>query len=277
MTKTFASYAQTGNSYQLDFSFFASLLKGTSIVSLAVSDRSLELGLSENLLVRIESPEPGEIYATVLSTLNPDETAPVRLQLVSDDERPTAALVEERLRNLRQVYAIIYLLNTGRQGELERLLSNSPNVDIETALIKESDRICLEAAGPGSFDVVGIVKEYASKGGRYALRGVSLLFGEGREVLMEKFRLENKLKQSQIGLKNAETEVAKEKVESEKIANEKARGDALLDWVLKAQEIKDSAIREQVLNELMSNARRLNPALPSPDKLPALPAPPKKQ
>jgi hypothetical protein len=95
MSRFYIADPRTNVANEIDFPIAITLLKGTSIISLADAENFFELGLSESLLLRIESS--GNLNASVISTLNPDEMAPVRLQLVGADEEPTAALVEERL------------------------------------------------------------------------------------------------------------------------------------------------------------------------------------
>ena len=103
---------------QVDFSTLVSLVQGTSIVSLADSKEFMELGLSENLNVRFQATEGQPINVTIFSTLNEGETSPVRLQLASEKEAREAALIEGRLRSMRQVYAMLVMLAAGRGKEL---------------------------------------------------------------------------------------------------------------------------------------------------------------
>src|ERR1700723_411321 len=106
MSKIFIANPFAGSSYETDFATLVSVVKGTCIVSLADSDRFIELGLSENLMLRIEGGEGLTVRATLISTLNPGEVSPVRLQLIAEGEEPSAAVIERRLHSLRQVYAI---------------------------------------------------------------------------------------------------------------------------------------------------------------------------
>ncbi len=69
MSKIFVDHPRTGTREEIDFAALVSIIKGTSIVSLADSDRFIEVGLSENLLLHIESVERAP-YVSVLSTLN---------------------------------------------------------------------------------------------------------------------------------------------------------------------------------------------------------------
>ena len=88
MSKIFIANPFAGSSYETDFATLVSVVKGTCIVSLADSDRFIELGLSENLMLRIEGGEGLTVRATLISTLNPGEVSPVRLQLIAEGEEP---------------------------------------------------------------------------------------------------------------------------------------------------------------------------------------------
>lgn len=155
MSRFYIADPRTNVANEIDFPIAITLLKGTSIISLADAENFFELGLSR-VSLRIESS--GNLNASVISTLNPDEMAPVRLQLVGADEEPTAALVEERLRSLRQVYAIIYLLNDGREEALAEAIRQNPNIDVERSLLKDDQKLRLQAAGPGSWYVTAFSK-----------------------------------------------------------------------------------------------------------------------
>jgi len=63
------------------------------------------------------------------------------------------AFVEERLRSLRQVWAIVYMLNDGREEALAAAIRENPNIDVEKSLLKDDYRLRLQAAGPGSWFV----------------------------------------------------------------------------------------------------------------------------
>lgn len=77
MSKIFISNPRLGARYETDFATLVSIIKGTSIVSLADSDRFIEFGLTEALLVRFERDEGDRLQATLISTLNPDQVSPM--------------------------------------------------------------------------------------------------------------------------------------------------------------------------------------------------------
>jgi hypothetical protein len=197
MSRIFVANPAANRAYETDFRTLISIVKGTSIVSLADSDQFIEFGLSENLMIRIEGGEGGTLRATVISTLNSDQVSPVRLQLIAEGEEPSAALVERRLHSLRQLYAIILLLNTGRDGELGAALKTQQEVDLEQMLLREDERLYLEAAGPGTWWVTVLTKIKAAP--QTALNTLSLVYGEGREMLLRRVRAATKLKEEEAG------------------------------------------------------------------------------
>ncbi len=98
---------------EIDLSTFAALTRGTAILNVAVSDALIEIELSENLLLKIQNDQDGAIKASISSTVTSDESAPTRLQIVAEDEYPSAAVVEDRLHSLRELYAMMVLLEVG--------------------------------------------------------------------------------------------------------------------------------------------------------------------
>jgi hypothetical protein len=248
MSRIFVANPRADMGYETDFLTLVSVVKGTSIVSLADSDRFIELGLSENLMLRIEGGEGGTLRATVISTLNPDEAPPARLQLIAEGEEPTAALVERRLRSLRQVYAITLLLNDERGEELAAALRADPDIDLEQALLRDEERLYLQAAGPGTWWVTVLTK--IGKAPQTALNTVSLVYSEGRRMLIERVR--------------AATDLKNEEVEAMRIANDTARKKALIDSFADLERIKDTEDRERVRRTLLSNLASTNPKLAAP-------------
>lgn len=256
MSRIFVANPIADRTHETDFATLVSVIKGTSIVSLADSDRFIELGLSENFNLRIEGGERGTLNVSVVSTLNRDETAPARLQLIAEGEEPSAALVEGRLHSLRQVYAIMLLLNSRRGAELAAALRADPNVDLEQVLLRDDERLYLQAAGPGSWWVTALTK--IEKAPQKALNTLSLIYGEGRKMLLERVR--------------AATDLKNEEVEAKRIANDAARKKALIDSFADLEKIKNKEDRELVRQTLLSNMASANPKLAAPTIAGLLPA-----
>jgi hypothetical protein len=257
MSRIFVANPGAGSVYETDFATLVSVVNGTSIVSLADSDRFLELGLSENLMLRIETGEGGTLRATVISTLNADEVSPARLQLIAEGEEPSAALVERRLHSLRQVYAIMLLLNTERGAELAAALRKEPDADLEQLLLRDEERLYLQAAGPGTWWITVLTK--IEKAPQTALNTLSLVYGEGRKMLLERVRAATALKQ--------------EEVEAKRIANDAARMKALTDSFADLEKIKNPEDRERVRQILLANMASANPKLAAPTIAGFLPPP----
>ncbi len=75
-----------GTKSDLDFSDLVTLIKGSSISSLAIADDFFELGLTDAFNLRIY----GQIGVELISTLNKGELPPVPLRILSDKEDATA-------------------------------------------------------------------------------------------------------------------------------------------------------------------------------------------
>jgi hypothetical protein len=148
MSIIFVVDQRSGTAYRIDFATLVSLVKGTSITSLADSEQFIEFRLSERMNIRFESGEDeGPVQISLFSTLNADEVPPTRVQLINDGEEPTAARVERRLHSLRQVYAITLMLDAGRGAELAVTLLENPDVDLEQSLLREDEQLYLREAG----------------------------------------------------------------------------------------------------------------------------------
>ena len=98
---------------------------------------------------------PNDITATdVPSESQPDDLAHVRVVLLSDDEPPTAALVEKRLRHVRQLYALSFILRVPVQGDVDvipvaaLLFKTNDDSDIEELV---PFKLQIRSAGTGSF------------------------------------------------------------------------------------------------------------------------------
>jgi hypothetical protein len=97
---------------ELDFADLVTLIKGSSISSLAIADDFFELGLTDAFNLRIQ------IGVELISTLNKGELPPVRLRILSDKEDATAQAVEKHIHALRQLHAATFLVNAGRANDI---------------------------------------------------------------------------------------------------------------------------------------------------------------
>jgi hypothetical protein len=105
----------------LSFAELVSLVKGSSIKSMALADDFLELGITDAANLRIQ----GSFRILLFSTLNKGENPPLRLRILANGETPTAKTVEQRIHSLRQLYALSFLINEGRSGEAAKLLEKN--------------------------------------------------------------------------------------------------------------------------------------------------------
>ena len=232
----------------LSFAELVSLVKGSSIKSMALADDFVELGITDAANLRIQ----GSFRILLFSTLNKGENPPLRLRILANGETPTAKTVEQRIHSLRQLYALSFLINEGRSGEAAKLLEQNPNADLEDAL-KPNERLLISAAGEGSFWLTVLAKtKTAFKNLNYI---APLFFEEGRQAIVERVRAGTKLKQLEVQEKEINL--------SFQSANK------VIDLVQKVDKIKDTGTRERVRLALSTNAHALGQHLP-----PALPAPP---
>jgi len=84
----------------------------------------------------------------------PSDLGPVRVTLLGDDEMPTASLIEARLRNVRQLYALSFILRVPEVNGIELipvaalLLSTNQNADLDDLVPLQ---LQIRAAGSGTF------------------------------------------------------------------------------------------------------------------------------
>jgi hypothetical protein len=241
---------RTQRSFETDFETLINVVKGTAIVSMAESDDYIELGLSENLQIRIEVNKSTYTNVFLYSTLNEGELSPVRLQLVTSDEDPLASEIAIRIHSLRQTYAIYYLLYAGRGEELAKFLDVRPRGDIERELLAGEDWLQLQAAGPGSFDVTAIVKavsEHGKAAAAAALFILGLVYSQGRTAMLEYIR--------------AAVDSKQESVEALRLDNEHKRRMNVIAEELERAKIKDPAAQARIQERLDSFVQGTSPKI----------------
>jgi hypothetical protein len=230
----------------IDFGELVTLIKGSSIKSMAVADDFVELGLTDALNLRMN----GSPDILLMSALNKGERPPVRLQLIPEGETPTAKAVETRIHALRQLYATTFLINAGRAEEAARILGSNPQADLEE-LLKEKDRLFIIAASEGTFWLTVFTKTGAAF--KNLTNIVPLFYEEGRQALLERVRATTAMKK--LDVKQKEIKVASQ----------------LVELVQKVEKIKDPKLRDRVQEALSSNLSALGKqplSLPKPDAPP---------
>ncbi len=182
---------ELGESHEIDFSDFISIVKGRSIVSGADwgADR-IELGLSGGAMLRCFRTDDGMQF-NVISTTNVDEIPPVALSLGDIAQRVPISVIERKLRGLRTLYAIYLLSQTGRLKDIESYLIKHPYGDIERALLGTDEALHIESLSFGSWMVVLWAE---TKQAYRALSSVGgLIFERGREAYLAKLEAEARL------------------------------------------------------------------------------------
>lgn len=187
---------------ELEFADFIDIMKGATVRSCATSDDFVELGLAEEINVRFQTDPSGKLTVYLVSTLNEGEIPPLRLRLIGDDEPASAGLVEARIHQLRQSYAITYMVRSGRSGELKSEIIRNPKVDIEERFVPEEERLHIAAAASGSFWLTVVTKSLKSyEAIKFSL---ALPFKAGRRALLRRVEAETELKELAVDEKRLE-------------------------------------------------------------------------
>jgi len=242
MSRFYAVDPRSDASETIEFAELAEIAEGTSVIALNNEDGILEFKLSEDLIVRFQPRD--RLHVTVQSATDPRGAVPMRFQLLSHGEEPSAAVVEERLRRLRQAYAISFLISVRREADIANQLNNDPHADLEDLLAPE-DRLYIQSASSGSFWVTVLAKTNAAQ---KVLRNIaSLAFPEGREHLLRRVRADTELK---------ELDVTAKKISVAK---------SYVDLLAQIEKIKDPKRREAARNSVDSSLSVISTKLPSPD------------
>ncbi|WP_343897098.1 hypothetical protein [Craurococcus roseus] len=239
------------STYRIGFEDFIGISKGLSISSAAAStDDSrgpdfLELGLSQTYNLRIQADQDS-LVVSLVSTLNPGEFAPVRLEIIGPNEKVTAELLEHRIHHLRQIYAITLLVNEGREDDLARVLRERPSADLEQDLVGEEDKLLVLDASPGSLIISLIAK--SKKAYNSLLYACAVPFAKGRDALLGRVAA---------GTALAELEVL---AKAQDLRLKGAHG--VLDLAKKIDTIKDKEVRELIRQRLLTDMTGLTSAVP---------------
>jgi hypothetical protein len=226
----------------IDFADFVGITKGLSISSAAASASGsrgpdfLELGLSQTFNLRVQA-SGDSLVISLISTLNPGEFSPVRLEIIGRDEVVTAELLQRRLHYLRQVYATALLLEDGRESDLVGVLRDDPRADLEYDLVAEEDKLVIRDAGSGSLILSLVAKTKAAY--RALLYTCSVPFAEGRKALLGRVVA---------GTALAELEV---QAKAQDLRLKGAHG--VLDLAKKIDTIKDKDTRELIRQRLLGD------------------------
>lgn len=230
---------------EMSFSDLVSLIKGASITSMAQSDDFIEFGLSDKFNLRIQTNvnyrKKERLSIQLISTLNKGEIPPTRIRIAAHGEKLTAATIEKRIHNLRQLYATTFLIRSERFEELANLINDNPKADLEVELLREEDRLFIVAASQGSFWLTVMTKTQEAFTN---LKNIApILLDEGREAILERTK--------------AETALKKIEVEKAKFALDYEKADKYIDLINKVSSIEDREQRIAIQNHLSSNLNSL--------------------
>lgn len=280
MTRYFIHW-ESGGVEEISDAAYNVLVAGTVIRAVRSKFPGFELDLSENLRVRAIA-DGQDTYLHISSTMADDDVRPTRIQLSAGHGELSLLDVENRLRHLRQLYAILVLLNSDRAQLLPQFLEDNPEIDLEQ-LLEEDERLVLEAAGQGSF--WASVKAGAKKIGGFAATApkaaaltIGALFDDGRRILMEYLqgvadeqKAKAHLKNAEAHLKNAEAKKALAEAERTSAETRKIdeglridRDRAILDTYKLADETIGKANSPIVKKAIEKHITGANPDLPTP-------------
>lgn len=243
---------ELGETQRSDFGEFISIVTGRSIVSGANwgNDR-FELGLSGDGMIRVFWTPEG-MHVNFISTTNVDEIPPLILQLVDEERRLPARVLEKRLFGLRQLYAIIRLADTDRLELLEKSLESVRDLE---DLLEPEEQLYVECLAPGSWYLTVWSKlkdSYLS-----VVKTVALVYGRGRDALLSKLEAEARLKA--LEAEEKEFELFTKKLDysmalSERMGSDYARK-ALEERVSKG--LEDFLLRDRNSEDVKEASRRL--------------------
>ena len=187
---------------ELSFADFVEIVQGATVRSCASGDDFVELGLTEEINVRFQSGPGEQVDVFLMSTLNEGDIPPMRIRIVESDQPITAELVEDRLHQLRQSYAITFMIRQGRSGELKSAIIRNPKVDLESKFIPAKEKLYISSAAPGSFWVTVLAK--SDKAWAALKLSLTLPYKEGRNALLRRVEAETQLKELAVDEKRVE-------------------------------------------------------------------------
>ena len=173
---------------EASFQDFVNITKGRSIISAADwGENRFELGLSGNLMIRFFT-EGNNNRINIINTTNQEEIQPIALSLGDMPQQISISVIEKKLKGLRTLYAILFLLQTGREKDLESYLIKHPHGDIEEHLLNENEKLKIESISYGSWLLTIWTK---TKEAFLAIKSVAfLVYERGREAFLKKMEAE---------------------------------------------------------------------------------------
>jgi len=268
---------------------FETLVHGSGVLRTVVEGKEVRLVMSTGLEFTIELRMSGAPEFAVTPSDDDALLAITTLALMRSDELPLSSEIERRLWHVRQVHALLVLLEYGRLEEFKKFVQSHPRGDLEDLLFPE-DRLELIGGGTGSWyvDVFKKAASAAKKSKDASLQTLSLVFADGRALLIRYVKAVTEIKEADARNRQAdaqtreadarvrEAEAALKENEVEKMQRNaaKERLDALIETSNKIDEIKDAetkALFRQRFTEGLKGAvgpdvTPLDKLLPSPKK-----------
>jgi hypothetical protein len=269
-----------GGREQITAAAYSYLIAGTAVLGSSSSDRWMELRLSEDLTVRTYAE--GSICYVVLSTLPAgDGHHPFRVRLAGHEGPIPFQIAEARGRALRQVYALLYLIEAKRLDETAELLRLDWEVDLEE-LVPSLDRLAIESSAEGSWmDTVKKAGKAFKDAGDAAFVALAGIFKEGRQIVLDYARAVVALKEGQGQAQRAEAllkeaEALLKRAEAEKVREDSRRLDdaarleamkQITELYLRIDKEAKPADAELLKKRFFDSLHRTNPelALPPPN------------
>ena len=242
---TVGDFFEQGQSRQTDFQEFINIAKGRSIISAADWGKNrFEIGLSGNIMIRFFAKE-GNNHINIVSTTNVEEIPPIAISLGDMPQQVSLRVIEKKLRGLRTLYAILFLLHTGREKELESYLIKHPRGDIEDKLLSEDEKIKIESISYGSWLLTIWAK---TKDALFTMKSIAfLVYERGREAFLKKMEAEASIAQEKSYQETIET--ARKDFELEK--------DRLEYAIELCNKMQIPEIREQLYKRIIESANFL--------------------
>jgi hypothetical protein len=213
------------------------LLRGTSIRHVKDWDKHiLHVQTADNLTLVFNGED--DLYVDVVDSGEPD----YRIQLL--EKGSTAMEIERRIYSIRQLYAITFLLHSGRLEKLKEFEFDYSH-DLEQNFLAPDEWLQFSSTSVGSF---WTALKSASATGRQAIAAVvGTFYPEGRSALLRHLRA--KADSAELDVRKKELEVSSKELDLERkrIALEKFRRDEALKFMKDFQKITNPAQKEMLM------------------------------
>lgn len=226
--------------YGIGYGAFAALVSGSSIVKVECTETNLRIDMSNGFNVSVPA-ESADIEVFLVPAERQMPSA--RIVLLARDEEPFAEPINFKLWHVRQLYAILALLEDDRMKDAAGQLKSNPHFDVES-LLPADERLRIIGAGPGSFWVDVATKAYDKirKSPRAALNAIALIFSESRTLVLRNVKAGTRIREAEAAMKESEVQ--------------KYRVDAMIDAINKINKIPDKEARKIMRDAALDNLRK---------------------